>query len=150
MNDGRGPASPPSGLAGPFACAGSRERAPRHRAYSRVALPGGDTGAALGRRYGLRSYEGPAPEAMADDFLAGFDQIFPGTRQAYNGWAYYAWSTGDPHIGGAASLIRALADRRRIVAARSCRCVSARGLRALHRRSSGVTGRGTVPEKGEQ
>jgi monoamine oxidase len=43
---------------------------------------------------------------MADDFLADFDQIFPGTRQAYNGWAYYAWSAGDPHIGGAYSYLR--------------------------------------------
>jgi hypothetical protein len=50
-----------------------------------IALPGGDTGADLGRRYRLRSYEGPAPEAMARDFLAGFDQNFPGARQAYNG-----------------------------------------------------------------
>ena len=40
MNDGRGPASPLSGLAGPFACAGSRERAPRHRAYSRASAAG--------------------------------------------------------------------------------------------------------------
>jgi hypothetical protein len=43
---------------------------------------------------------------MADDFLADFDQIFPGTRQAYNGRAYYAWSAGDPHIDGAYSYLR--------------------------------------------
>lgn len=57
-------------------------------------------------RYGLTSYEGPAPQAMARDFLACFEQNFPGTRQAYNGRAYYAWSAGDPHIGGAYSYLR--------------------------------------------
>jgi monoamine oxidase len=66
-----------------------------------IALPGGDTGADLGRRYHLGSYEGRAPEAMARDFLAGFDRNFPGARQAYNGRTYYSWSAGDPHIGGA-------------------------------------------------
>ncbi len=71
-----------------------------------IALPGGETGAGLGRRYGLTSYEGPAPQAMARDFLACFEQNFPGTRQAYNGRAYYAWSAGDPHIGGAYSYLR--------------------------------------------
>ena len=71
-----------------------------------IALPGGDTGADLGRRYHLSSYEGPAPEAMASDFLACFEQNFPGARQAYNGKAYYAWSAGDPHIGGAYSYLK--------------------------------------------
>jgi len=71
-----------------------------------IALPGGDPGADLGRRYGLTSYEGPAPQAMARDFLAGFDQNFPGAREAYNGRAYYAWSAGDPHIGGAYSYLK--------------------------------------------
>ena len=71
-----------------------------------IALPGGDTGADLGRRYRLGSYEGPAPEAMARDFLAGFDQNFPGARQAYNGRTYYSWSAGDPHIGGAYSYLK--------------------------------------------
>ena len=71
-----------------------------------IALPGGETGAALGRRYGLTSYEGPAPEAMARDFLACFEQNFPGVRQAYNGRAYYAWSAGDPHTGGAYSYLK--------------------------------------------
>jgi monoamine oxidase len=71
-----------------------------------IALPGGEEGADIGRRYGLRSYEGPAPQAMARDFLAGFDESFPGTRDAYNGKAYYAWSSGDPHIGGAYSYLK--------------------------------------------
>jgi monoamine oxidase len=71
-----------------------------------IALPGGDTGADLGRRYRLSSYEGPAPEAMASDFLACFGQNFRGTREAYNGRAYYAWSAGDPHIGGAYSYLK--------------------------------------------
>jgi monoamine oxidase len=71
-----------------------------------IALPGGDTGADLGRRYRLPSYEGPAPEAMARDFLAGFDQNFPGARQAYNGRTYYSWPAGDPHTGGAYSYLK--------------------------------------------
>ena len=71
-----------------------------------IALPGGETGAGLGRRYGLTSYEGPAPEAMARDFLACFERNFPGVRQAYNGRAYYVWSAGDPHIGGAYSYLK--------------------------------------------
>ena len=71
-----------------------------------IALPGGETGAGLGRRYGLTSYEGPAPEAMARDFLACFERNFPGVRRAYNGRAYYAWSAGDPHTGGAYSYLK--------------------------------------------
>jgi monoamine oxidase len=71
-----------------------------------IALPGGAGGADIGRRYGLTSYEGPAPQAMASDFLAGFEENFPGTRHAYNGKAYYAWSAGDPHIGGAYSYFK--------------------------------------------
>ena len=53
---------------------------------------------------------------------------------------------GDRQAG--ASLIRALADRRRTIAALSCPGVSARGLRALHRRFSGVTGRGQCLRRG--
>ena len=71
-----------------------------------IALPGGEAGADLGRRYGLSSYEGAAPGPMARDFLACFDQNFPGARDAYNGRAYYAWSAGDPHIGGAYSYLK--------------------------------------------
>jgi monoamine oxidase len=71
-----------------------------------ISLPGGAGGADIGHRYGLTSDEGPAPQAMASDFLAGFDEIFPGTRRAYNGKAYYAWSAGDPHIGGAYSYLK--------------------------------------------
>jgi monoamine oxidase len=71
-----------------------------------IALPGGVTGASLGPRYGLTSYEGPAPERMARDFLDCFEQNFPGVRQAYNGKAYYAWSAGDPHTGGAYSYLK--------------------------------------------
>ncbi len=71
-----------------------------------IALPGGAVGADLGRRYGLGSYEGPAPVAMASDFVADFDKIFPGVRKAYNGKAYYTWSAGDPHTGGAYSYLK--------------------------------------------
>ena len=63
-------------------------------------------GAGLGRRYGLTSYEGPAPPAMARDFLACFEQNFPGAGSAYNGRAHYAWSAGDPHTGGAYSYLK--------------------------------------------
>jgi monoamine oxidase len=71
-----------------------------------IALPGGAGGADIGRRYGLTHYEGPAPHAMASDFLDCFEKNFPGVRKAYNGKAYYAWSAGDPHIGGAYSYLK--------------------------------------------
>jgi monoamine oxidase len=43
---------------------------------------------------------------MASDYVDGFDALFPGARNAYNGKAYYAWSSGDPHIGGAYSYLK--------------------------------------------
>lgn len=76
------------------------------RAGVLIALPGGFGGADIGRRYGLTSDAGPAPQAMVDDYLADFDLNFPGTRAAYNGKAYYTWSSGDPHIGGAYSYLK--------------------------------------------
>jgi monoamine oxidase len=71
-----------------------------------IALPGGAVGADIGRRYGLRSPEGPAPAAMVTDFLRDFEVNFPGASAAYNGKAYYAWSSGDPYIGGAYSYLK--------------------------------------------
>jgi monoamine oxidase len=71
-----------------------------------IALPGGAVGAGLGRRYGLTSYEGRAPEPMVRDFLDCFEKNFPGAKQAYNGRTHYVWSTGDPHIGGAYSYLK--------------------------------------------
>ena len=71
-----------------------------------IALPGGEVGAALGPRYGLTSYEGPAPDRMVRDFLGCFERNFPGASRAYNGRAYYAWSAGDPHTGGAYSYLK--------------------------------------------
>jgi monoamine oxidase len=71
-----------------------------------IALPGGAEGADIGRRYGLSSDEGPMPEAMVRDYLSGFEINFPGATAAYNGRAYYAWSSGDPHIGGAYSYLK--------------------------------------------
>jgi monoamine oxidase len=71
-----------------------------------VALPGGAGGADIGRRYALTSYDGPAPAAMAADFLDCFETDFPGVRAAFNGKAFYAWSSGDPHIGGAYSYLK--------------------------------------------
>jgi monoamine oxidase len=71
-----------------------------------IALPGGAEGADIGRRYGLTSYSGPAPAAMAADFLDCFETDFPGARAAFNGKAFYAWSSGDPHIGGAYSYLK--------------------------------------------
>jgi monoamine oxidase len=70
-----------------------------------IALPGGEVGAALGPRYGLTSYQGPAPDRMARDFLGCFERNFPGASRAYNGKAHYAWSAGDPHTGGAYSYL---------------------------------------------
>ncbi len=72
-----------------------------------IALPGGAVGADLGRRYRLKTFEGPAPEAMARDFVRSFDTMFPGVSAAYRGKGYYAWSSGDPHIGGAYSYLKA-------------------------------------------
>jgi monoamine oxidase len=72
-----------------------------------VALPGGDEGANIGARYGLRSYYGPAPAGMVDDYLAGWEAFYPTIRSAYTGKAYYAWSSGDPHILGAYSYLKA-------------------------------------------
>ena len=71
-----------------------------------IALPGGAVGADIGRRYQLRSYFGPAPAAMAADFIDDFETNFPGVKAAFNGRAYYTWSSGDPHIGGAYSYLR--------------------------------------------
>jgi monoamine oxidase len=71
-----------------------------------VALPGGAVGADIGRRYRLTSYYGPAPADMAADFLDCFETDFPGVRAAFNGKAFYAWSSGDPHIGGAYSYLK--------------------------------------------
>jgi monoamine oxidase len=70
-----------------------------------IALPGGEVGAALGPHYGLTSYQGPAPDRMVHDFLGCFERNFPGATRAYNGKAYYAWSAGDPHTGGAYSYL---------------------------------------------
>jgi monoamine oxidase len=71
-----------------------------------IALPGGYGGFDIGSRYGLKNYYGPAPQAMVDDYLEDFDISFPGVNAAYNGKAYYAWSSGDPHIGGAYSYLK--------------------------------------------
>ncbi len=71
-----------------------------------IALPGGATGADIGRRYQLDSYYGPAPASMVADYLACYEQFWPGISSAYCGKAYYAWSSGDPHIGGAYSYLK--------------------------------------------
>jgi monoamine oxidase len=71
-----------------------------------IALPGGEAGGALGPHYGLTSYQGPAPDRMVRDFLGCFERNFPGASRAYNGKAYYAWSAGDPHTGGAYSYLK--------------------------------------------
>jgi len=71
-----------------------------------IALPGGAVGADIGQRYRLTSYYGPAPAAMAADYLDCFEVSFPGARAAFNGKAYYAWSSGDPHVGGAYSYLK--------------------------------------------
>ena len=70
-----------------------------------AALPGGTVGRRWGSRYGLRSYRGRPPERMVADYLASFEQLFPGSRSRYNGKAFYVWSSGDPHILGAYSYL---------------------------------------------
>jgi monoamine oxidase len=71
-----------------------------------AALPGGEVGTKWGSRYGLTRYRGTAPEAMVEDYLHQFEQLFPGVRAAYNGRSFYVWSAGDPHIRGAYSYLR--------------------------------------------
>jgi monoamine oxidase len=71
-----------------------------------IALPGGEGGADIGRRFGLTSDEGPAPAAMVRDYLRCFETSFPGVRAAYNGKAHYTWSSGDPYVGGAYSYLK--------------------------------------------
>jgi monoamine oxidase len=71
-----------------------------------VSLPGGTEGADIGRRYRLTADSGPAPAAMARDFLHGFETAFPGARAAYNGRAFYTWSAADPYARGAYSYFR--------------------------------------------
>ncbi|MEP7026632.1 MAG: FAD-dependent oxidoreductase, partial [Actinomycetota bacterium] len=71
-----------------------------------IALPGGAEGTGLGRRYGLTAATGPAPAAMAADFVDGFEHSFPGARAAFNGRAHYVWSAGDPYTGGAYSYLK--------------------------------------------
>jgi monoamine oxidase len=71
-----------------------------------IALPGGAGGADIGHRYQLPSYYGPAPKAMIADYLACYEQFWPGVKSAFAGKAYYAWSSGDPHIGGAYSYLK--------------------------------------------
>jgi monoamine oxidase len=70
-----------------------------------AALPGGETGLAWGRRYGLTAYSGRPPENMTDSYLHGFDVLFPHVSRAFNGRSYFVWSPGDPHILGAYSYL---------------------------------------------
>jgi monoamine oxidase len=70
-----------------------------------AALPGGTVGRRWGSRYGLRSYRGTPPDRMVADYLASFEQLFPGSRARYNGKAFFVWSSGDPHALGAYSYL---------------------------------------------
>jgi monoamine oxidase len=70
-----------------------------------AALPGGAVGRRWGSRYGLRSYRGTPPDRMVADYLASFEQLFPGSRARYNGKAFFVWSSGDPYIRGAYSYL---------------------------------------------
>jgi monoamine oxidase len=70
-----------------------------------AALPGGAVGQRWGSRYGLRSYRGTPPDRMVADYLASFEQLFPGSRSRYNGKAFFVWSSGDPYVLGAYSYL---------------------------------------------
>lgn len=70
-----------------------------------AALPGGAVGQRWGSRYGLRSYRGTPPDPMVADYLASFEQLFPGSRSRYNGKAFFVWSSGDPYVLGAYSYL---------------------------------------------
>jgi monoamine oxidase len=54
-----------------------------------AALPDGTVGRRWGERYGLRTYRGRPSEQMVADYLAGFEQLFPGSRSHYNGKAFF-------------------------------------------------------------
>jgi monoamine oxidase len=43
---------------------------------------------------------------MVKEYLACYEQFWPGVSAAYCGKAYYAWSSGDPHILGAYSYLK--------------------------------------------
>jgi monoamine oxidase len=43
---------------------------------------------------------------MARDFLDDFEIAFPGAKAAFNGRAYYTWSSADPYAGGAYSYFK--------------------------------------------
>jgi monoamine oxidase len=42
---------------------------------------------------------------MIADYLASFEQVFPGSRSRYNGRAFFVWSSGDPYVLGAYSYL---------------------------------------------
>jgi monoamine oxidase len=71
-----------------------------------AALPGGTIGREWGSRYGLHHHRGTPPKRMVEDYLAGFEALFPGSRSLYNGKGFYVWSSGDPHILGAYSYLK--------------------------------------------
>jgi monoamine oxidase len=70
-----------------------------------AALPGGTVGLEWGATYGLQTYRGTPPAKMVQDYLASFEQLFPGSTALYNGKAFYVWSSGDPYILGAYSYL---------------------------------------------
>jgi monoamine oxidase len=43
---------------------------------------------------------------MVEAYLDEYDALFPGTKAAFNGQAYYVWSPGDPHFLGAYSYLK--------------------------------------------
>ena len=43
---------------------------------------------------------------MVKDYLACYERFWPGITSAYCGRGYYAWSSGDPHIGGAYAYLK--------------------------------------------
>jgi monoamine oxidase len=43
---------------------------------------------------------------MAADFVDDFETSFPGAKAAFTGRAFYTWSSGDPHVGGAYSYLK--------------------------------------------
>jgi len=71
-----------------------------------IALPGGESAAAWGDRYGLMDHQGEAPDHMVREFLDCFETYWPGTKDAYSGKAYYAWGAGDPNILGSYSYLK--------------------------------------------
>jgi monoamine oxidase len=69
-----------------------------------IAVPGGADGLALASKYGLGADQGPAPDALVSDTLAGLEPVLPGVTRAWHAGPKRAWVNDgniDAHLLGA-------------------------------------------------